>query len=503
MPPTEENLEALFTLESQRTGIVEEPPFKILVLGDLAGDAERWPVSDRRLIEIDRDNFDGTIEKLGVRLELEYGDSVLGLEFRSLDDMHPDQIFARVPIFLELRELRKRLKSEETFYSAATEVRERFDVTAAEEKAPTASSEETTPEAPLPDNLLDAILTTPTGGGAAPKPELSRDIADLVNEIVRPHLVSVDDDEQTRMIAAVDAATSGLMRGILHDRRFKELEATWRGLFSMVRRIETSTDLKIYLLDISKDELADNLKGANSLSETTLFRHLINDTIETPGGEPFAVVLGNYTFDANVDDIATLMRVGKLASAANAPFISYMLPEVFGVRSLAESHDPASWKIPEDSEAGRLWKVLCSKPEAEYLGMVMPRLLSRLPYGADTDPLENFSFEEFVDQPFHELYAWANPCFAMGLLLAESYSAYGWEMGRALKQDIDGLPVHVYKEGTETVYKPCAEVLLTDLAFQKLMEFGFMAFVTFKNSDRVKLTRYQSIADTALKALWA
>ncbi len=499
MPPTEDNLEALFTLESQKSGVIEEPPFKILVLGDFSGDAKKKPLSERRPVEIDRDNFDSMISRLGVRLSLDYKGSSLDLEFAGLDDFHPDQIFRSVSIFAELRDLRGRLKAEDTFQAAAREVRERFDVAETGDDR----SGEPTLEAPPADNLLDAILTKPSGGAAAPKPGVSSDIAYLVNDLVRPHLVSVDEDERSQMLAAVDAATSGLMRGILHNGKFQDLEATWRGVFSLVRKVETSPDLKIFLVDISKHELADNLKNANSLAETAVYRHLIRDTIETPGGEPFAVVLGNYAFEPSVDDVATLMRFGKLSAAANAPFISHMRPDVFGVRSLADSPDPSTWKVSESEEAGRLWLTLCRQPEAEYLGMVIPRLLSRLPYGTDTDPLETFSFEEFAETTEHDNYVWSNGCFAVGQLLAESYSAYGWEMNRALKQDIEGLPVHVYKDGAETVYKPCAEILLTDIAYQKLMEFGFMPFITFKNSDRVKLARYQSIADTALKGMWS
>ena len=113
-----------------------------------------------------------------------------------------------------------------------------------------------------------------------------------------------------------------------------------------------------------------------------------------------------------------------------------------------------------------------------------------------------FDFEELDGLPEHDNYLWANGCFAAGQLLAESFAASRWDMGRALQQDIEGLPVHVYKDGTETVYKPCGEVLLNDNAMQKLMDFGFMPLVTYKNSDRVKLARFHSIADTALKGMW-
>lgn len=504
MPIKGDELDTAVTLESSKTGIVDEPPFHMLVLGNWSGDGEKRPLAERRLIEIDRDNFDTTMARIGVRLDLQYNGNALPLEFADLDDFHPDQIFRRVPLFEELRDLRKRLKDENSFNSAAREVRDRFGV--AGEKDPPSDFEQVSAQQTekLPaDNLLDAILTKPTGGAAAPKPGVSRDIADLVSDLVRPHLVSVNENEQSQLIAAVDAATGGLMRGILHDRRYQELEAAWRGLFFLVRRTETSSELKIHLLDVSKDELADDLKNAGSLSETLVYRHLIHEAIETPGGEPFAAILGNYSFEPNVDDVATLIRIGKLVAAANSPFISHMRPDVFGVHSIAENPDPSRWKLSDDTESGKLWAALRGQPEAEYLGMVIPRFLARLPYGADTDPLDSFAFEEFAEEPVHDQYIWSNSCFAVGQLLAASFSAYGWEMGRALKQDIEGLPVHVYKDGTETVYKPCSEVLLTDIAFQKLMDFGFMPLITYKNSDRIKLTRFQSISDTALKAMWS
>lgn len=498
MPIEADDLFTAVTLESQRTGIVEEPPFKLLVLGDWSGDAEQKDLASRRVIEVDRDNFDETIAKLGVRLELEFNGSPLPLEFGDLDDFHPDQIFRSVPIFAELRDLRRRLKDENTFNGAAREVRERFAI----EKTISEEPVEAVNEEQVSGGLLDAILTKPSVGAPKPKPGMSKDIADLVNEIVRPHLVSTDENEQAQLIDVIDTAISALMRGILHDARFQELEAAWRGLFFMVRRTETSPDLKIYITDISKSELADELKSSDSLAETTLYRHLIKDAIETPGSDGYAVVLGNYAFDVNVDDVAALIRIAKLAAGANAPFISYTTPTVLGVETLDGNADPENWQLSDESQNAKLWAALRGQSEAEYLGMTMPRLLARLPYGADTDPLETFAFEEFDGVPDHDGYVWANGCFAAGQLLAETYSAYGWDMGRALKQDIEGLPVHVYKEGTETVYKPCSEVLLTDKAFQKMMDIGLMPFITYKNTDRVKLARYQSVADTVLKGPW-
>ena len=199
------------------------------------------------------------------------------------------------------------------------------------------------------------------------------------------------------------------------------------------------------------------------------------------------------------------MRIAKIATAANAPFVAHMRPDVFGVHSIAEKPDAREWHMGTDFDAGALWATLRGIPEAKHLGMTMPRFLARLPYGADTEPLETFSFEEFAGGPEHDNYLWANAAFAAATLIAQSYSNYGWEMGRALMQDLEGLPVHMYKQKGETVFQPCSEVLMTQAGAEKLMDYGFMPLVSYKNTDHVKLACFQSIADptTGLKGRWS
>jgi len=509
MPISDEDLEAKFTLESDRGGIVEAPPFRVLVLGDWSGSAEKRELASRRPIEIDRDNFDAVMNKIGASLELDLqgdGSNPLTLSFSELEDFHPDRIFDQVPLFSELRDVRRRLKSEDTFFEAAREVRSWFPETetASIEASQTYASDGAENE---PEDLLGQILSKPGGGGAVPKPSRSREsqeLNSLLSELVRPFLVRVDQDEQAQMLSVVDGASGELMRKILHDHRFQAMEAAWRALFFMVRRIETDSDLSIYLLDIEKGELSDHLKASGNLSDTLVYKTLITEAIETPGGEPWSLMIGSYDFSPSIDDIATLVRISKLASGADCPFVSHMRPDVLGVHSLNENTDPRGWDMSTNSEAGKLWYALRSVPEAEYLGLAIPRFLARLPYGSDTEPLESFSFEEFTDGPVHDGYLWANAAFTCGLLMAQSFREFGWEMGRTLKQDIEGLPIHIYKRDGETVYTPCAEVQLTHEACDKLMEYGLMPLVSYKNTDHVKLARIQSVTEpvTKLKGRW-
>ena len=502
MPISDIGLEAEFTFERDPGMAIDEPPFRILMLGDWSGDGEKSALAMRKPIEIDRDNFDEVVARLKTRADLDFEDgSTISLDFASLDDFHPDEIFRRVPLFSELRNLRKRLRSADTFDDAARDAREMFGKVA--EPAPV--TKEAVPEESAGDNLLDAILAQPSGGATAPKRGVSGELGGLVRELVRPHLVSVDEDEQATLISAVDALTSKLMRGILHHRRFQELEAAWRGLFFQVRRTDTSGDLAIYILDIAKEELAEELKSADGLSSTLLYKVLVRDSMETPGGEPWAFVGGNYAFSPTVDEVAALMRISRICSAAGAPFVAHMRPDVLGVHSLAEHNDPSEWNTNAETDAVKLWTALRGQPESEYLGMTIPRFLCRLPYGFETDPLENFEFEEFEADPFHDGYCWANACFVSALLHARSYSGFGWsDMGRRLEQDVEGLPVHMYKSEGETVYNPCAEIQMTEKGVEKLMEFGLTPLVSYRAMDKIKIARHQSIADpiTGLRGRW-
>lgn len=508
MFPNDSNLEAMFTFESDKNPLPEEPPFHILILGDWSGDGHKKELSERKPIVVDRDTFDEVLNRIKpiVDLDLEEdSNNNLTLQFTELDDFHPDNLFRNLSVFSELRNLRKRLLNSDTFDSAANEVRDWFNTeseSAIESDVNLEPKEKTSPNS---ENLLDQILS---GGqsetSAKPQKVDNTELGRLISKVVAPHLIKIDENEQSKLVATVDQATSELMRKILHHPQFQELESAWRGLYFLVKRIESDIDLKIFIYDISKDELSDELKSVNNLTETNLYRCLIRETIETPGGQPFSVVAGNYSFGINVDDIATLMRLGKLSSAADAPFVGYIQPQMFGIDSFGQKFEFSDFKFSENSTEGKLWTALRSVPEANYLGLSPMKFLARLPYGEDTDTTEVFSFEEFTGLESHDNYLWINPCFAAAYLFAKSYSLYNWEMNQALQTEIVNLPLHVYQENHESKTKPCAEIVLTENLAERILEQGLMPLISFRDSDYIRLGRFQSISSktTNLGGRW-
>jgi type VI secretion system protein ImpC len=505
------------SMNETRSATEAETPFRICILGNFSGRANRGiqgsdsgPIAQRPIL-VDRDNIENVMETLGVEIQLSVsGDAGLPvvIPFAELDDFHPDQLFTRLDVFQVLRDTRKNLNDLRTFEAAKKQVR----IWMGAEESPELSepvSEQHPPEPSVPvqssGSLLDQIVgeTQSQQPGPETMPEAS-EWDTFLQKIVSPHLVPGDDPEQEALVAAVDASISGLMETILHHSDFQALEAAWRALRFLVYRIETDAMLKVYLLDISKDKLAADLNASEDLQSTGAYRLFVEQAVGTPGAEPWAVLAGNYTFDKTHDDAEILGRMAKIARLAGAPFITAAHEHILGCESLADTPDPDDWKRSVDEESRQTWEALRSLPQASYMGLALPRFLLRLPYGEDTDPVDYFDFEEMSGGSVHKNYLWGNPCFACALLLAQAFSRHGWNLEPGVIRDIGGLPLHVYKEQGESVIKPCAEVVFTEKAMQRILDLGIMPLLSYKNQDTVRLARFQSVADplTQLAGPW-
>lgn len=495
----------------------QETPFRICIMGDFSGRVNRGIADNApspanlRPIEVDRDNIEEVMATLGVELQLSVAGNTgrpVMVRFVELDDFHPEQLFSRLEIFRTLRSARRRLKDPDAFETARKEVRSWMKTR--ETPVPAAPGSERAIPGPAvsketPGSLLDEIVGQAEGKPlAAESVSAPSDWESFMQRIVGPYLVPGRDPEQDELVAAVDAAISGLMKTVLHDPDFQALESAWRALRFLVYRLETTALLKVYLLDISKAELAADLRGSDDLQKTGAYRLLVEQAAESHGGEPWAVVAGNYTFEQNREDVEILGRMAIVARLAGAPFIAGGHDQLLACASLGAAPDPDGRQRPVDPEDSRVWDVLRSMPDAAYLGLGLPRFLLRLPYGKDTEPVDCFDFEEMPDGPEHNHYLWGNPAFAFVLLLAQAFSRDGWNLRPGVIREIQDLPLHVYREKGASATKPCAEVVLTERAVEKILAMGVMPLVCFKNQDTVRLARFQSVADppAQLKGPW-
>ena len=206
------------------------------------------------------------------------------------------------------------------------------------------------------------------------------------------------------------------------------------------------------------------------------------------------MLIGNYHFEKCHEDIDFLGRMAKIAKASGAPFIAAASDKMVCRTSLAKTPDPDDWGQSANPEAAQAWQALRELPEAAYLGLVLPRFLLRLPYGADTEPVEAFDFEEMPSPLDHETCLWGNAAFACALLLGQAFSLNGWQLRPGDQLDVNNLPLYLYKDNAESKLLPCAETLLTQRAAETILDTGLMPLLSFLNQDTVRLARFQAIA---------
>jgi len=508
MFPSDSDFETEVTLRNETIPNIEEETFHILLLGNWSGKKRNFQQQSTvtsRPIEIDRDNFNEVMTKLNVKLELDLyndGENLLFFDFTELDDFHPDNIFRQISLFSDLRDVRQRLLNANTYKNAAQEVRSWFSESNSVSVESTQTStvrQETLNNSS--SSLLDKILTQTEGNISDPVDQVtdSKELNKFIQKLVKPFVISVNEEEQSKMIAMVDEVISELMRAILHHSSFQAIESAWRGLYFLVSRIETHSKLKLFLLDISKEELSEDLSSSANLAGTNVFKWMIKDTVEVPGYEPWTFVCGNYDFSLDVEDAALLIRFAKIAKAADVPFISNFNPDIFGIESFGNIPENFNWRLPEDISVYKLWTTLQSLPESSHIAFAFTSFLGRVPYGKMTDPIETFNFEEFSQDFKHENYLWLNPSFACALLLAQGFGEAFINSNNYLLNKIDNLPVHIYKNNNETMFVGPLEAFITLSTSEKLSETGFITFLSEKNSDSISLFRMQSLSGKSLQ----
>jgi type VI secretion system protein ImpC len=462
-------------------------PFRIAVLGDFSGRANRAikPPGPRlagcKPILIDPDNFEEVMENLQAGLQLPAG----ALRFAELDDFHPDRIYQNVALFQALRQTRKQLSNPETFRAASA----RLHATPPPPAQPALSS----------GSLLDQIAGVSAAPEPAParKPSADTILDEAIRRIVAPHLTPKPDPRQDELVAQIDAASGELMREILGDPDFQALEAAWRSIFLLLQRLETGVGLKIYVIDVSREELLADVLGASDPHSSGLYRLLVDEAAGTPGEAPWALVAGNYTFSPCDRDCQALARIAAVARDAGAPFLAAMHPRLMGCESIGATPDTDDWRATVETGNMEAWQSLRGLPDACWLGLAMPRFLLRLPYGKATSSTDLSGFEEMPQPPSHESYLWGNPAIVCACLLGDAFNRQGWEFGPGVANRLDGVPIHSYKRSGESVVTPPAETWITERFAERILDQGVMPLASVKNGDAVQLVRFQSIAHPA------
>jgi type VI secretion system protein ImpC len=348
-------------------------------------------------------------------------------------------------------------------------------------------------------SLLDQIVDqgrfgTEDAGRARGKDLIKK----FVEEVLEGAIVVRPDTESmlNARIAEIDRLLSLQLSEIMHHPEFQKLEGTWRGLKYLLSNTETSTMLKIKVLNVKKNDLLKDLKNASEFDQSALFKKIYEEEFGVFGGGPFGAIIGDYEFSRSGPDIELLEKVAQVAAAAHAPFLTAASAEMFNLESFTQLDQPRDLAKIFDTTEYAKWKAFRDSEDSRYVGLTAPHVLLREPYGKASIPVEAFDFEEGVDGSDHNKYLWGNAAWALGARVNQAFAKYGWcATIRGVESGglVEGLPVHNFRTDSGDVVMKCpTEAQITDRREKELADLGFVPLVHQKNTPNAAFFSVQS-----------
>ena len=363
------------------------------------------------------------------------------------------------------------------------------------QKAASAAKGEVTAE----HSLLDQIVEE---GRLARDPSARERGKDLVKEFVNQVLegsMTVSKDAEMMInarIAQIDHLVSLQLNEVLHAGAFQKLEGSWRGLKYLLDQSETSDKLKIKVLNVTKKELLRDLQRAPEFDQSAMFKKVYEEEYGIFGGAPFGALVGDYEFGKGPEDIELLEKVAQVASAAHAPFLTAAGPEMLNMDSFTAIDAPRDMAKIFDSSEYAKWKSFRQSEDSRYIGLCLPHVLMRLPYGKSGTQIDGFNYEEGVDGTDHDKYLWGNAAYALGARLTQAFAQYGWCAAiRGVEGGglVEGLPTHNFTTDSGDIALKCpTEAPITDRREKELADLGFIPLVHCKGTDYAAFFSVQS-----------
>ena len=456
-------------------------PVRIAVLGDFSAGAAagRLETGDdlarRKMMAVEFDTLEDTLARLEVKLALPIGEGGDGVEveFGELDSFHPDALYRELPMFKALADLRKRLNNTATFAKAAAEVQAMSG--GPKRRASRSGARRSKSGAPAANAKLSDFARLV---GIAPEVNVEAPVDALLKRILGPFVTAAPDPKRDALVATVDSALSDAMRTVLHQSEFQNLEALWRGMDMILRRVETGPSLQVLLVDVSAEEFAADLSGASDLAETGLYSMLVDKPSQDKNGG-VSMILGLYQFEPTPPHAELLGRMARIAKLAGAPFVTSISADAFMDR-----------RNPPHPLMAQALEALRGLPEASHLALLAPRFMLRHPYGKKSDPINAFAFEEFTPEEGLRGMLWGHPALLAASVLAAP-------TGSTLS--IGDLPFHYVVDGDgDQVALPTTERLVNLAAAEMLRRVGIDALMAHKGQPELRIAGLDTVNGSSI-----
>jgi len=351
-----------------------------------------------------------------------------------------------------------------------------------------------------------AETTTDSGGGlleqaiSATKQTNKSEAEEMIRALVQEANRGIGYDRNVistirKAIAAIDNVVSKQLGAVMHHERFQKLEGTWRGLHYLVHNSETGEQLKIRMFNAPKKDLGKELENATEFDQSCVWKAIYENEFGSPGGQPYGLLVGDYEFDHKTPgDMGILEKMSGIAAASFAPFITSPSSKLFGLETWEQMPSIRDLKSSFDAKEYVKWKSFRESEDSRFVVMTMPRTLARLPYGSQTNPIDQFDFAEVETGPggepiaiSHDNYCWMNTSFVLATKMTAAFSETSWctaIRGATSGGKVEGLPTHIVKSlDGDTDIKCPTEVAITDRREKELSDLGFFPLSHYKNTD--------------------
>ncbi|HOF05114.1 MAG TPA: type VI secretion system contractile sheath large subunit [Syntrophales bacterium] len=349
-------------------------------------------------------------------------------------------------------------------------------------------------EGSLLDEIVQATRLKPTDDGyAATKQGLQA----FIDNLLQPGKV-VDRVTQglvDEMIANLDQKLSAQMDVILHNEQFQKLESAWRSLRFLVDKTDFRENIKVEMMNVSKQDLLDDFEDAPEITKSGLYKTAYTSEYGQFGGQPYGMMVSNYEFGPGAQDISLLQHVAAVATMAHAPFVAAAGPEFFGLTDFAGLPNLKDLKSIFEMPQYIKWQSFRESEDARNVALTLPHFLLRLPYGPDTKPVKNFNYKEDVSGGNSD-FLWGNAAFAFASRVSDSFAKYRWcanIIGPQGGGTVEDLPIYQYEAMGELQTKIPTEILISERREFELAEEGFIALTMRKGSDNAAFFSANSV----------
>lgn len=310
------------------------------------------------------------------------------------------------------------------------------------------------------------------------------------------------------VVDGLDARISAQLDEILHHAEFQELEGAWRGLAHLVQEVGSSDNARVEILDCSCEEMGEDLLDSPGLAQSGIYRQVYTEEYDTPGGEPYTALLGNWYFDSSPSSLAVLHGMSQVAAAAHCPFLSAVNAAFFGKASMEEIPRIEDLERYMERAEFMKWRSFRDSEDSRYTGLVLPRFLLRLPWDTRSDRTSPFHYREDVSKGRSD-YLWGNAVFPFAVNMVRSFASNGWCVqirGPESGGRVDNLPIHYYDAGRGLESMLPVEMLIPETREYEFARQGFIPLSVYKNRDYAcffsassaqKPREYQNAAATA------